>query len=200
MLKKAKNRLLPRLVTEPRPRGSRSRLTNDHEATEVRAAAALHYRSARRNVDRARHLGVPATQDRSLPRYLRHAGGRHHALSGPRGGGGGATGHGSDRARTEQRPQRHRPSLAHHLRAFGRRADLRLRRPTTTSLARWCSRGCAMRSFPTASRRRWARCRRPSASCTATRSKATASIPCGCAKSRTGWSRRASFRSPAWPM
>ena len=75
----------------------------------------------------ARSLVLPATQDRSLSRHLRHEGRRHHRPSRQRQRGGRAAGHDSDRAGAQQRAARDRATVAHDLRAVGRRADVRRR-------------------------------------------------------------------------
>ena len=133
---------------------------------------ALHQRfvtiGARPRADRPGRLGLPAAQDRGLSRHLRHPGGGDHALSRARRRRGGTAGHGPHRARAEQRAQRDRAPLAHHLRPLGGGADLRLRHRRLLRApggARKTARRDAARRRHA---RRWARSPRPSANCTAT--------------------------------
>ena len=107
--------------------GSPRALRDDRETAAPRAHPAISLRRARRRAGGARRLGVHAAERRGVPGHLRHAGRRHHAVSGPCGGRDRAAGVGADRAGVERRSERDRAPVAHDLRPVGRRADVRVR-------------------------------------------------------------------------
>ena len=118
-------------------------IRHDCHAASPGAAPALSVDRDGPRARRPRPLGVQSAEHRSVSGHLRHAGGRHHALPGPRGRRNRAAGLGADRAGAQQRAERDRAALADDLWPVGRGAHVRVRHRTTTSRARWCSKNCA---------------------------------------------------------